>query len=75
MKNILKIKLSFLFIIFVFAFFKLKQSSAQGDIHLNIKECYLDNGMQFIILDQHVFPQAVCRLAIRAGSALEDAGK
>ena len=76
MKNISKIKLSFLFIIFIFAaFYNIKQPSAQHNIPLNIKEFHLDNGMQFIILEQHVVPQVACRLAIRAGSALEEAGK
>ena len=76
MKNIIKIKTSILLIIFIFiALLNIKESSAQDDIPLNIKQFHLDNGMQFIILERHTVPQVACRLAIRAGSALEEAGK
>lgn len=45
------------------------------DINLDVREFKLDNGMMFLILERHATPQIACRLAIRAGSALEERGK
>jgi len=45
------------------------------EINLNIKEFRLKNGMMFLIVERQTTPQVACRLAIRAGSALEDSGK
>lgn len=42
---------------------------------LNVKEFTLRNGMQFLVVERHATPQVACRLAIRAGSALEESGK
>ena len=45
------------------------------DIKLNVKEFTLKNGMLFLVVERPTTPQVACRLAIRAGSALEQAGK
>jgi len=45
------------------------------DIHLDVKEFTLGNGMLFLVVERPVTPQVACRVAIRAGSALEDRGK
>lgn len=45
------------------------------DINLDVKEFTLKNGMQFLVVERHATPQVACRLAVRAGSALEDRGK
>ncbi len=45
------------------------------EIQINVKEFTLDNGMLFLVVERPVMPQVACRLAIRAGSALEDTGK
>jgi predicted Zn-dependent peptidase len=45
------------------------------DIKLNVKEFTLKNGMLFLIVERPTTPQVACRVAIRAGSALEQAGK
>ena len=45
------------------------------DIKLNVKEFTLKNGMLFLIVERPTAPQVACRVAIRAGSALEQAGK
>jgi len=45
------------------------------DINLDVKEFTLDNGMQFLVVERSATPQIAFRLAIRAGSALEDRGK
>ncbi|MBW1961321.1 MAG: insulinase family protein [Deltaproteobacteria bacterium] len=42
---------------------------------LDIKEFFLENGMQFLVVERPTTPQVACRLSIRAGSALEDAGQ
>lgn len=44
-------------------------------IQLNVKDFTLDNGMLFLVVERHTTPQVACRLAIRAGSALEDVGR
>ena len=50
------------------------QDSASS-VQIDVKEFSLKNGMQFLIVERHTAPQVACRLAIRAGSALEDTGK
>jgi len=44
-------------------------------IKMDVKEFHLKNGMLFLIVDRPTTPQVACRVAIRAGSALEDTGK
>ena len=44
-------------------------------LNLEVKEFTLDNGMHFLVVERTATPQIACRLAIRAGSALEDRGK
>ncbi|MFH1618850.1 MAG: insulinase family protein, partial [bacterium] len=44
-------------------------------IKLDIKEFTLKNGMQFLIVERPTTPQVAGRIAIRAGSSLEEAGK
>ena len=44
-------------------------------IKLNVKEFRLKNGMLFLIVERPTTPQVACRVAIRAGSALEQVGK
>jgi predicted Zn-dependent peptidase len=50
-------------------------SSAPVDIKLNVQEFQLENGMLFLVVERPAAPQVACRLAIRAGSALEESGK
>jgi len=46
-----------------------------SEIKLDIKEFHLKNGMLFLIVERPTTPQVACRVAIRAGSALEETGK
>ncbi|MBW1861779.1 MAG: insulinase family protein, partial [Deltaproteobacteria bacterium] len=46
-----------------------------SNIKLDVKEFHLKNGMLFLIVERPATPQVACRVAIRAGSALEQAGK
>ncbi|MCP4683661.1 MAG: insulinase family protein [Desulfobacterales bacterium] len=46
-----------------------------SDITLDVKEFKLDNGLLFLVVERPTTPQVACRVAIRAGSALEQAGK
>ena len=48
---------------------------SKSSVHIDVKEFFLENGMQFLIVERHTTPQVAFRLAIRAGSALEDTGK
>jgi len=50
-------------------------TTVSAKIHLDVKEFRLQNGMLFLIVERHAAPQVACRIAIRAGSALEQAGK
>jgi predicted Zn-dependent peptidase len=45
------------------------------EIQLGTKQFTLKNGMQFLIVERPTTPQVACRVAIRAGSALEETGK
>lgn len=44
-------------------------------LNIEVKEFFLDNGMQFLVVERPTTPQVAVRLAIRAGSALEESGK
>ncbi len=46
-----------------------------ADIRLDVKEFQLENGMLFLVVERPATPQVACRLAIRAGSALEETGR
>jgi predicted Zn-dependent peptidase len=48
--------------------------SAQ-EINIDVKEFQLNNGMLFLVVQRPTTPQVAVRLAIRAGSALEEVGK
>ncbi len=50
-------------------------SNSPVDIKLDVKEHQLKNGMLFLVVERPATPQVACRLTIRAGSALEAAGK
>ena len=45
------------------------------DIQLNVKEFQLENGMLFLVVERPATPQVAVRLAIRAGSSLEETGR
>jgi predicted Zn-dependent peptidase len=45
------------------------------DLNIDVKGFQLKNGMQVLVVERPATPQVACRLAIRAGSALEQAGK
>jgi predicted Zn-dependent peptidase len=45
------------------------------DINVNVQSFVLKNGMLFLVVERSATPQVAGRLAIRAGSALEEAGK
>lgn len=44
-------------------------------LQLDVKEFTLKNGMLFLVVERPAVPQVAVRLAIRAGSALEERGK
>ncbi len=52
-----------------------RAESASEDFRLDVKDFTLDNGMLFLVVERHTTPQIGCRVAIRAGSALEESGK
>jgi predicted Zn-dependent peptidase len=45
------------------------------NLQLDVKEFSLKNGMLFLVVERPATPQVAVRLAIRAGSALEERGK
>jgi len=49
--------------------------ASSSDIKLEVQEFQLKNGMMFLVVERHTTPQVACRLAIRAGSALEESGE
>ncbi len=50
-------------------------SAAGSGLGVEVQSFTLDNGMLFLVVERHATPQVACRVAIRAGSALEEAGK
>jgi predicted Zn-dependent peptidase len=50
-------------------------SDISANIQLDVKEFQLENGMMFLVVERPATPQVALRLAVRAGSALEQAGK
>ncbi len=48
---------------------------ATSKISLHVQSFTLKNGMMFLVVERPTTPQVACRVAIRAGSALEDSGK
>ena len=44
-------------------------------VNLDVREFRLPNGMLFLVLERPTAPQIACRVALRAGSALEEAGR
>ena len=48
---------------------------AAPKLHLDVKEFTLKNGMLFLVVERPATPQVAVRLAIRAGSALEERGR
>jgi predicted Zn-dependent peptidase len=45
------------------------------DLNIDVKHFQLENGMLFLVVERPATPQVAARLAIRAGSALEETGK
>ena len=45
------------------------------DLNINVQSFTLDNRMLFLVVERPATPQVAVRLAIRAGSALEETGK
>ena len=52
-----------------------RATNSASYIKMDVKEFHLENGMMFLIVDRPTTPQVACRVAIRAGSALEETGK
>ncbi len=50
-------------------------AASTDDIQIDVKHFQLKNGMLFLVVNRPAAAQVACRLAIRAGSALEDRGK
>ncbi len=62
-------------ILLLFVTGKCLASGSAVDIQLDVKEFQLENGMLFLVVERPATPQVACRVAIRAGSALEETGK
>ena len=64
-----------LIIMLVFAINVHGATETAFDLNIDVKTFQLDNGFQVLVVERPATPQVACRLAIRAGSALEQAGK
>ncbi|MGD2125074.1 MAG: pitrilysin family protein [Desulfobacteraceae bacterium] len=67
--------LAFALLLLVFAVTLCWAENYGSEINLDVKEFELTNGMLFLVVERHSTPQVACRVAIRAGSALEQTGK
>jgi len=61
-----------LFLLFVVSDVSFAAQDTESGLNVNVHEFFLDNGMQFMVVERHTTPQVAFRLAIRAGSALEE---
>ena len=69
-------KFSVMFIIMlVFAINAQGDADTAIDLNIDVKTFQLENGLEVLVVERPATPQVACRLAIRAGSALEQAGK
>ncbi|MBW1800681.1 MAG: insulinase family protein [Deltaproteobacteria bacterium] len=68
-------RILFIFIILFVATGISPAEETSSSIDLDVKEFKLDNGMHFLVVERSAMPQVACRIAIRAGSALEESGK
>ena len=50
-------------------------ADSEYNLNFDVKEFQLENGMLFLVVERPATPQVAVRLAIRAGSALEENGK
>ena len=63
------------FIMLLFSGEVFAAADSADDININVQTFQLANGMLFLVVERPATPQVACRLAIRAGSALEETGK
>ena len=68
-------KLVFLIIIILVFNGNALATNSALDLNIDVKEFQLENGMLFLVVERSATPQVAVRLAIRAGSALEETGK
>ena len=64
-----------IFMLLVFSSNSLALENSTYVLNIDVKEFQLENGMLFLVVERPATPQVAVRLAIRAGSALEDSGK
>ncbi|MGD9283161.1 MAG: pitrilysin family protein [Desulfobacterales bacterium] len=64
-----------LFLLFILIGSACLATASTVDIRLDVKEFRLENGMLFLVVERPTAPQVAVRLAIRAGSALEETGR
>ncbi len=51
------------------------ETAAASGPGVDVQSFTLDNGMLFLVVERHTTPQVACRLAVRAGAALEERGR
>jgi predicted Zn-dependent peptidase len=52
-----------------------KEKPDSPELGVEVQSFTLDNGMLFLVVERHTTPQVACRVAIRAGAALEERGR
>mgnify|MGYP006277311391 CR=1 FL=1 len=62
-------------LIIFFAWVGAAVAAETPEIDLNVQSFTLENGMLFLVVERHTTPQVACRVAIRAGAALEERGR
>ncbi len=72
MRQLLRITLS---ILLLTASVLGSHAHASLETNIDVEEFSLENGMLFLVVNRPAMPQVAVRLAIRAGSALEETGK
>lgn len=70
-----RILAAFLLLLLVYPIPVSQAADSSENLNIDVKEFWLDNGMQFLVVERSTTPQVSARLAIRASSALEEAGK
>ena len=52
-----------------------REKKAAAGLGVEVQSFTLNNGMLFLVVERHTTPQVACRLAVRAGAALEERGR
>ncbi|MCF8060913.1 MAG: insulinase family protein [Deltaproteobacteria bacterium] len=73
-RNVVRKALLLILIFFLPAALAVAGEESPG-LGVDVQSFTLENGMLFLVVERHTTPQVACRVAVRAGAALEERGR